>query len=316
MDELHRAVAPFIYSSGGGLPGGSMGHGEGGSPLRRGVVRGERECGPIGYGHRGASSKSGKKGDHAMYRDGRLALDIEDESDIQRGLDAYFSDLHDFPSNEHRLRRLKLVADMSLLALLSKPTSSSLDVEKNPLYLRVLLLPSLTSKGKGVKLNASLAHSERISALAEVEKGVKDGSSSSSALLAASSQLSSKRWFARAIVRISSTMSTESSTRNHFFDILEKIKQFSGSEKVNNLSEDVLKGESTEMKVMLSFPWKRGAVDGRGITGLFGSMVGKLSSLERIDRQAALHAVTLEEIRVEISESSPLRPYISSIQSS
>ncbi|GKC21104.1 hypothetical protein Tco_1023254 [Tanacetum coccineum] len=37
--------------------------------------------------------------------DGRLALDIEDESDIQRGLDAYFSDLHDFPSNEHRLRR-------------------------------------------------------------------------------------------------------------------------------------------------------------------------------------------------------------------
>ncbi|GJR99393.1 hypothetical protein Tco_0315902, partial [Tanacetum coccineum] len=39
---------------------------------------------------------------------------------------------------------------------------------------------------------------------------VKDGSSSSSALLAASSQLSSKRWFARTIVRISSTMSTES----------------------------------------------------------------------------------------------------------
>ncbi|GKB82748.1 hypothetical protein Tco_0949643, partial [Tanacetum coccineum] len=35
---------------------------------------------------------------------------------------------------------------------------------------KVLLLPSLTSKGKGVKLNASLAHSERISALAEVEK--------------------------------------------------------------------------------------------------------------------------------------------------
>ena len=27
------------------------------------------------------------------------------------------------------------------------------------------------------------------------------------------------------------------------------------------------------------------AVDGRGITGLFGSMVGKLSSLERIDRE-------------------------------
>jgi len=38
---------------------------------------------------------------------------------------------------------------------------------------KVLLLPSLTSKGKGVKLNASLAHSERISALAEVEKGMR-----------------------------------------------------------------------------------------------------------------------------------------------
>ncbi|GKG12706.1 hypothetical protein Tco_0346943, partial [Tanacetum coccineum] len=55
---------------------------------------------------------------------------------------------------------------------------------------------------------------------------IKDGSSSLSALLAVSSQLSSKRWYARTIVRISSTMSTESSTRNHFFDILEKIKQF------------------------------------------------------------------------------------------
>ncbi|GJX28608.1 hypothetical protein Tco_0236687 [Tanacetum coccineum] len=45
----------------------------------------------------------------SMYRDGHLALDIEDESDIKRGLDAYFSDLHDFPSNGHRFRRLKLV---------------------------------------------------------------------------------------------------------------------------------------------------------------------------------------------------------------
>ncbi|GKG59565.1 hypothetical protein Tco_0605216, partial [Tanacetum coccineum] len=35
---------------------------------------------------------------------------------------------------------------------------------------KVLLLPSLTSKEKGVKWNASLAHSERISTLAEVEK--------------------------------------------------------------------------------------------------------------------------------------------------
>ncbi|GJR64128.1 hypothetical protein Tco_0010193, partial [Tanacetum coccineum] len=65
-----------------------------------------------------------------------------------------------------------------------------------------------------------------IASSCSLSAGVKDGSSSSSALLAASSQLSSKRWFARAIVRISSTMSTESSTRNHFFDILEKIKQF------------------------------------------------------------------------------------------
>lgn len=34
-------------------------------------------------------------------------------------------------------------------------------------------------------------------------------------------------------------------------------------------------------------PWKARElfVDGRGITGLFGSMVGKLSSLERIDRE-------------------------------
>ncbi|GJR62151.1 hypothetical protein Tco_1504313 [Tanacetum coccineum] len=359
---------------------------------------------------------------------------------------------------------------------------------------KVLLLPSLTSKGKGVKLNASLAHSERISALAEVEKGeegtsrlreealreqgaslplserpiereavnqlsglgllvsegcfgkayerlsfdgrsvaggvntrplagllaktdpppttlyglvseateysyllcsvdssahsaydsypiasscslsagVKDGSSSSSALLAASSQLSSKRWFARAIVRISSTMSTESSTRNHFFDILEKIKQFRVSKlmvvtvgsspkciktlgstiprpalgcvkpradtnksvplippnteppkgrpvptsKIVRAEERVnlVFGSMPIADHVVSFPVEsEGAVDGRGITGLFGSMVGKLSSLERIDRQAALHAVTLEEIRVEISESSPLRPYISSL---
>nr|GEW61797.1 retrovirus-related Pol polyprotein from transposon TNT 1-94 [Tanacetum cinerariifolium] len=63
---------------------------------------------------------------------------------------------------------------------------------------------------------------------------------------------------------------------------------------------------------VVSFPMEsEGAVDGRGITRLFGSMVRKLSSLERIDRQATLHAVTIEEIRIEISESSPLRPYIS-----
>nr|GFC28519.1 hypothetical protein [Tanacetum cinerariifolium] len=68
--------------------------------------------------------------------------------------------------------------------------------------------------------------------------------------------------------------------------------------------------------IVSTFPFpveSEGAVNGRGIIGLFGSMVGKLSSLERIDRQAALHAVTIEEIRVEISESLPLRPYISSL---
>nr|GEZ52093.1 hypothetical protein [Tanacetum cinerariifolium] len=134
----------------------------------------------------------------------------------------------------------------------------------------VLLLPSLTSKGKGVKLNASLAHSKRISALDEVEKGeegtsrlreealreleaslplserpiereavnqlrglgllvsegcsgkayewlsfdgrsvagqeelIPDGSSSSSVLLAASLQLSSKRWYSIYTVKRSS----------------------------------------------------------------------------------------------------------------
>ncbi|GJV37088.1 hypothetical protein Tco_1409565 [Tanacetum coccineum] len=526
MDELHRAVAPFIHSSGGGLPGGSMGHGGGGSaPFDVGFFAGNENADPADMGaaeqHQNIArrewdelrssrewrsvenhfARCDRKIDaifekaRSMYRDGHLALDIEDESDIKRGLDAYFSDLHDFPSNGHRFRRLKLVA--GLLASLSdscasrgepassgvafhpKHTTAIAECSLKPVHSRekpvqglaraveeddylkplfqagtgdvdstesayakqrglkasrwwqdgglmlilnkVLLLPSLTSKGKGVKLNASLAHSERISALAEVEKGeegtsrlreealreqgaslplserpiereavnqlsglgllvsegcfgkayerlsfdgrsvaggvntrplagllaktdpppttlyglvseateysyllcsvdssahsaydsypiasscslsagVKDGSSSSSALLAASSQLSSKRWFARAIVRISSTMSTESSTRNHFFDILEKIKQFRSMPIADHV---------------VNFPVESdGAVDGRGITGLFGSMVGKLSSLERIDRQATLHAVTIEEIRVEISESLPLRPYINSL---
>ncbi|GJU47497.1 hypothetical protein Tco_1204763 [Tanacetum coccineum] len=599
MDELHRAVAPFIHSSGGGLPGGSMGHGGGGSaPFDVGFFAGNENADPADMGaaeqHQNIArrewdelrssrewrsvenhfARCDRKIDaifekaRSMYRDGHLALDIEDESDIKRGLDAYFSDLHDFPSNGHRFRRLKLVA--GLLAFLSdscasrgepassgvafhpKHTTAIAECSLKPVHSRekpvqglaraveeddylkplfqagtgdvdstesayakqrglkasrwwqdgglmlilnkVLLLPSLTSKGKGVKLNASLAHSERISALAEVEKGeegtsrlreealreqgaslplserpiereavnqlsglgllvsegcfgkayerlsfdgrsvaggvntrplagllaktdpppttlyglvseateysyllcsvdssahsaydsypiasscslsagVKDGSSSSSALLAASSQLSSKRWFARAIVRISSTMSTESSTRNHFFDILEKIKQFRVSKlmvvtvgsspkciktlgstiprpalgcvkpradtnksvplippnteppkgrpvptsKIVRAEERVnlVFGSMPIADHVVSFPVEsEGAVDGRGITGLFGSMVGKLSSLERIDRQAALHAVTLEEIRVEISESSPLRPYISSL---
>nr|GEY79000.1 hypothetical protein [Tanacetum cinerariifolium] len=263
---------------------------------------------------------------------------------------------------------------------------------------KVLLLPSLTSKGNGVKLNASLVHSERISALAEVEKGeegtsrlreealreqgaslplserpiereavnqlsglgllvsegcfrkayerlsfdgrsvagweelipgVKDGSSSSSALLAASSQLSSKRWFARAIVRISSTMSTESSTRNHFFDILEKIKQFrvsklmviimgSSPKCIKTLGSTIprpslgcvkpradtnksvpLIPPNTEPSIgrpvptsKIVSPWKA-----RELLMEEESPGCSLSSLERIDRQAAINVVTIEEIR-------------------
>ncbi|GJW87996.1 hypothetical protein Tco_0163336 [Tanacetum coccineum] len=81
--------------------------------------------------------------------------------------------------------------------------------------------------------------------------------------------------------------------------------------KVDTLTPEFLAGPTFDL--MKGSCKSLGAVDGRGITGLFGSMVGKLSSLERIDQQATLHAVTIEEIHVEISESSPLRPYISSL---
>ena len=141
MDELHRAVAPFIHSSGGGLPGGSMGHGGGGSaPFDVGFFVSNENADPADMGaaetpqdrarrewdelrssreYRAVEShfdrcdrRIGAIGEKAiaMYRDGRLALDIKDESDIQRGLNAYFSDLCDFPSNRHRLDRIKLVA--------------------------------------------------------------------------------------------------------------------------------------------------------------------------------------------------------------
>ena len=142
MDELHRAVAPFLHSSGGGLPGGSMGHGGGGggAPFDVGLFVANENADPADMGAaephqnraRGEwdelrSSREWRSVEkhfarcdrrigaifekaRAMYRDGRLALDIEDESDIQRGLGAYFADLHDLPSNEHRLRRLKRVA--------------------------------------------------------------------------------------------------------------------------------------------------------------------------------------------------------------
>lgn len=39
------------------------------------------------------------------------------------------------------------------------------------------------------------------------------------------------------------------------------------------------------------------AVDGRGIAGLFGSMVGKLSSLERIDQEGKKDLI-IENIRL------------------
>ncbi|GJS57297.1 hypothetical protein Tco_0652081 [Tanacetum coccineum] len=234
MDELHRAVAPFIHSSGGGLPGGSMGHGGGGSaPFDVGFFAGNENADPADMGaaeqHQNIArrewdelrssrewrsvenhfARCDRKIDaifekaRSMYRDGHLALDIEDESDIKRGLDAYFSDLHDFPSgrqlnrkchkstgnaigSDHKEGGLGLLASLSdSCASRGEPASSgvafhpkhttainacsSLSTQGKSPY-KVLLLPSLTSKGKGVKLNASLAHSERISTLDEVEK--------------------------------------------------------------------------------------------------------------------------------------------------
>nr|GFA36379.1 hypothetical protein [Tanacetum cinerariifolium] len=142
MDELHRAVTPFIHSSGDGLPGGSMGlgGGKGRSPFRRGFFVGNENADPSDMGvaeqHQNIARREWDElrssrewilvENHfarcdrkinaifekarSMYRDGHLALDIEDESDIKRGLDAYFSNLHEFPSNGHRFQRLKLVA--------------------------------------------------------------------------------------------------------------------------------------------------------------------------------------------------------------
>nr|GEY56485.1 cytochrome c biogenesis FN, mitochondrial [Tanacetum cinerariifolium] len=328
MDELHRAVAPFIHSSGGGLPGGSMGHDGGRSPLTRGVLRGNENADPADMGateqHQTIARREWDElrssrdwisvENHfarydrkieaifekarSMYRDGQLALDIEDKSDIKRGLDAYFSNLHDFPSNGHRFRRLKLV---------------------------VLLLPSLTSKGKGVKLNASLAHSERISALAEVEKG-EEGTSrlKEEALREQEASLSlSERPIEREAVNQLSGLGLLVS-EGCFGKAYERLsfdgRSIAGREKLipgvkdGSSSLSALLAVSLQLSSKCCFPVEsKGAVDGRGITGLFGSMVGKLSSLERIDRQAAFHAVTIEKIRVEISESSPLRPYISSL---
>nr|GEW36019.1 cytochrome c biogenesis FN, mitochondrial [Tanacetum cinerariifolium] len=138
---------------------------------------------------------------------------------------------------------------------------------------------------KGVKLNASLAHSERISALAEVDKGEEGTSRLKEEALR--EQEASLLLSERPIER-------------------EAVNQLSVKDGSSSLS--ALLAVSLQLSSKCCFPVEsKGAVDGRGITGLFGSMVGKLSSLEGIDRQAALYAVTIEEICVEISESSPLR---------
>ncbi|GKF12925.1 hypothetical protein Tco_0050851, partial [Tanacetum coccineum] len=115
------------------LPGGSMGHGGGGSaPFDMGFSAGNENDDPVDMGtmeqHQNIARKEwdelrssrewisvekyfarcDRKIDAifekacSVYRDGHLSLDIEDESDIKRGLDAYFSDLHEFSSNGHR----------------------------------------------------------------------------------------------------------------------------------------------------------------------------------------------------------------------
>ncbi|GJR54664.1 hypothetical protein Tco_1405185 [Tanacetum coccineum] len=118
--------------------------------------------------------------------------------------------------------RMTELSSLPLVGLLAKtdapPTTLYGLVSKATEY--SYLLCSIDSSAHSTYDSYPIASSYSLSA------GVKDRSNSSSALLVASSQLSLKRWFARAIVRILSTMSTESSTRNHFLDILEKIKQF------------------------------------------------------------------------------------------
>lgn len=43
-----------------------------------------------------------------MYKKGALELEIDDEADIGRGLDAHFVNLHDFDSRKKRLHHIKL----------------------------------------------------------------------------------------------------------------------------------------------------------------------------------------------------------------
>lgn len=47
----------------------------------------------------------------SLYKKGALELEIDDEADIGRGLDAHFVNLHDFDSRKKRLHHIKRVRD-------------------------------------------------------------------------------------------------------------------------------------------------------------------------------------------------------------
>ncbi|GJT15576.1 cytochrome c biogenesis FN [Tanacetum coccineum] len=105
MDELHRAVAPFIHSSGDPADMGAAEPHQNRARREWDELCSSREWRSVENHFARCDRRIGAifEKARAMYRDGCLELDIEDESDIQRGLDAYFSDLHDFLPNEHRL---------------------------------------------------------------------------------------------------------------------------------------------------------------------------------------------------------------------
>jgi hypothetical protein len=142
MDELHQAVAPFLHASGGGGSAGNQGGGGGGyGPFDLGVVGAndnahQANIDGLEHNHSQARKEWGdlrssrewraterhfqlceKRVGHiiektrSLYRAGGLGLQINDEADIRRGIDAYFTDLTDFASNEQRLRHIKQVQD-------------------------------------------------------------------------------------------------------------------------------------------------------------------------------------------------------------
>ena len=45
----------------------------------------------------------------SLYKEGHLNLNIKEEADIARGIDAYFADLNRFTSNQQRLRHIQRV---------------------------------------------------------------------------------------------------------------------------------------------------------------------------------------------------------------